>query len=253
MNVSIRIFPLIIIILLSACGGVGLYSKGYYSGKSGLRQTAVHVVQPGETLYSIAFEYGQDYHEVARWNNIDQTYTIYPNQELKLIKPEGYRKTNPATETKVNKQPSPGKTALKSQNSHKIPTGNMRISSHKLHWQWPAKGPILSRFSASDPGHKGIAISGKSGSRIYAAEAGYVVYSGSGLRGYGKLIIIKHNETFLSAYAHNDRLRAKEGEKVKKGEHIADMGNTGTNRVKLHFEIRRNGTPVNPLTYLPKP
>jgi len=254
MSVPSRLYTILLFLMLAACGHKGLYSKGYYSGHSGQRPTAVHVVQAGETLYSIAFQYGQDYREVARWNDIDHSYTIYPEQALKVIKPTSYRNTNQASdETKVNKQAAAEKYPPKPQIPARTPTEKRRNGSHKLRWQWPAKGAILSRFSASDPGQKGIAIAGKKSSRIYAAEAGYVVYSGSGLRGYGKLIIIKHNETFLSAYAHNEQLRAREGEKVKKGEHIADMGNTGTDKVKLHFEIRHNGTPVDPFKYLPKP
>jgi lipoprotein NlpD len=119
-------------------------------------------------------------------------------------------------------------------------------------WHWPVAGVILSSFQGNNGLNKGIDLGGKLGEPVLAAASGQVVYSGSGLRGYGKLLIIKHNETFLSAYAHNDRLLVKEGDLVKVGQRIADMGSSGTDRVKLHFEIRRDGTPVDPLKFLPR-
>ena len=118
-------------------------------------------------------------------------------------------------------------------------------------WAWPTEGKILARFNAKGP-NKGIDIGGRKGQAIRAAARGTVVYQGSGLRGYGKLIIIKHNADFLSAYAHSDRIYVREGNVIKRGQKIAEMGSSGTNRVKLHFEIRRRGIPVNPLKYLPK-
>jgi lipoprotein NlpD len=117
-------------------------------------------------------------------------------------------------------------------------------------WIWPADGSVQNRYSESDT--KGLDISGTRGAAVRAAASGRVVYQGSGLRGYGQLIIIKHNDEFLSAYAHNDRIYVKEGDVVKRGQKIADMGSTGTDRVKLHFEIRRQGVPIDPLRYLPK-
>ena len=117
-------------------------------------------------------------------------------------------------------------------------------------WAWPADGRVLSRYSEGDA--KGLDISGIRGEPVRAAASGRVVYQGSGLRGYGQLIIIKHNDEFLSAYAHNDRIYVKEGDAVKRGQKIADMGSSGSDRVKLHFEIRRQGVPIDPLKYLPK-
>lgn len=209
-------------------------------------------MQAGETLYSIAWQHGQDYREVAKWNGITRPYTIFPRQQLRVVKPIAPPKQKTTKLTKVNKPAGPEPVKKQPINLPVKLNAKVRHYSQKLSWQWPVKGRIVGRFSANDPGQKGIDITRQEGAAIYAAAGGYVVYSGSGLRGYGKLIIIKHNETFLSAYAHNRNLRVKEGEKVKKGEHIADMGNTGTNSVKLHFEIRRNGTPVNPFKYLPK-
>jgi len=252
MNLLYRITFAIIVVTLAGCGHTGIYSKGYYSGRTANRQSTIHVVQAGETLYSIAWQYGHDYRQVARWNAIKSPYTIFPQQQLKVTRLAGDNPTQTRKLTKINK-------SNRMRADRNIPltrpeksNNKLRHASQKLVWRWPVKGKILSRFSASDPGQKGIDIAGSSGQPIYAAEQGYVVYSGSGLRGYGELIIVKHNETFLSAYAHNQKLRVKEGQKVKKGEHIADMGKTGAERVKLHFEIRQDGIPVNPFRYLPK-
>jgi lipoprotein NlpD len=126
------------------------------------------------------------------------------------------------------------------------------LSSDRLGWAWPAAGPLLRAYDGSSEGRKGISIGGSSGQPVLAAASGKVVYSGSGLGGYGRLIIIKHNKEFLSAYAHNRKLIANEGQWVEKGQEIALMGNSGTDRVQLHFEIRKLGKPVDPLQYLPK-
>lgn len=252
MNPVRHIGILVLVVTLSACGHKGIYSKGYYSGRSSHWPNGVHIVQAGETLYSIAWQYGQDYREVARWNGISSPYTIFPQQQLRMVKPASINQQAAPSVTKVNKPVHQTTVTSRTGTPAEKTDTETRSVSQKLAWQWPARGRIISRFSASEPGQKGIDIAGRDGAKIYAAEAGYVVYSGSGLRGYGKLIIVKHNETFLSAYAHNSNLRVREGEIVKKGEHIADMGRTGTETVKLHFEIRRNGKPVNPFKYLPK-
>ena len=128
----------------------------------------------------------------------------------------------------------------------------MPSGASQSRWSWPAKGRLLSTFSHNDAGRKGVDISGRLGQPVQAAAAGKVVYSGNGLRGYGNLIIVKHNEEFFSAYAHNKKNLVKENQIVKARQKIADMGKSGTNKVKLHFEIRRDGKPVNPLSYLPK-
>lgn len=131
-------------------------------------------------------------------------------------------------------------------------TPRVMLSSDRLGWAWPAVGPLLRAYDGSSEGRKGISIGGSSGQPVLAAASGKVVYSGSGLGGYGRLIIIKHNKEFLSAYAHNRKLIANEGEWVEKGQEIALMGNSGTDRVQLHFEIRKLGKPVDPLQYLPQ-
>ncbi len=119
-------------------------------------------------------------------------------------------------------------------------------------WAWPASGSLIGRFASNGSLNKGIDIAGQLGQPVLAASGGTVVYAGSGLRGYGELVIIKHNETYVSAYGHNRRLLVREGQQVKVGQSIAEMGSTGTDRVKLHFEIRRQGKPVDPLQYLPR-
>jgi lipoprotein NlpD len=121
-----------------------------------------------------------------------------------------------------------------------------------VEWRWPASGRVLVPFNGNNGLNKGIDIDGNLGQPVLAAAAGEVVYAGSGLRGYGKLLIIKHNQNYLSAYAHNQRLLVQEGDVVKMGQRVADMGSSGTDRVKLHFEIRRDGTPVDPMRYLPR-
>jgi len=229
-----------------------------------------HYVKRGETLYSISFQYGQDYRDVAYWNSIRAPYTIYPNQKLRVyaLPPGASPSALPPITSLPNEdkiRPPVHKTIPNNQETVKrsapqtterrpaLPPAVISQPSVKLAWVWPAEGTLLRTFSAEkDNGRKGLDIGGRSGAPVRAASSGYVVYSGSGLVRYGNLIIIKHNESFLSAYAHNKRLLVKEGQEVKAGQAIAEMGNTGTEQVMLHFEIRRNGKPVNPLHYLPK-
>jgi lipoprotein NlpD len=231
-----------------------------------------HVVSQGETLYSIAWRYGVDYRELAYFNGIKSPFRIHPTQKIVIdvssskekyampsasesdsVKPPVF--VNKATAPKKNTAP---KVVLKPQFRPEKATPvvpltpkNSTVSS-SLSWRWPAVGKLLAPFQGNSGLNKGIDLSGKLGESVVAAADGQVVYSGSGLRGYGKLLIIKHNEIFLSAYAHNSELLSKEGDIVKVGQRIADMGSSGTNRVKLHFEIRREGKPVDPLLYLPR-
>jgi lipoprotein NlpD len=205
----------------------------------------VHTVRRGETLYAIAWRYGTDFRSLARVNGIASPYTIYPGQRLRL---RASRK--PATETSARtsrpaKKPSKPSNAAPGKRRGSAPAPSPSVAR----WSWPAKGAVIGRFGGS--GGKGIDIGGRAGAPVKASAAGRVVYSGSGLRGYGKLIIIKHNERYLSAYAHNKKLHAKEGDKVQSGQRIAEMGQSDTDRIKLHFEIRRDGKPVDPLKHLP--
>lgn len=254
---------ILVVLLLQGCAPGNRYTYGYYTGKH--RSTSateapaaapqaspdVHVVAKGETLYSIAFAYGEDVREVAEWNNIRPPYTIYPNQRIRVTEP-------PATTPRLRVDSEPAKSPPAQQTAAKPipdapkPTASSATSDQKISWQWPTNGKIIGTYAAKDTGKKGLDIAGKTGQPIYAAAGGSVVYSGNGLRGYGQLIIIKHDDTYFSAYAHNRRLLVKEDQKVNKGQHIADMGNTEAERSMLHFEVRRNGKPVDPLVYLPK-
>lgn len=204
-----------------------------------------HTVKAGETLYSIAFEYGRDHRDVARWNLIRRPYTIYPKQRLRIIPISSDGKKKKQT-TKNQSRYSASTKSLSSDNKISY------VANSKLKWRWPTQGKVVNTFSIRDPGRRGIDIAGRKGQPVKAAAAGRVVYRGNGLRGFGNLIIVKHNETYFSAYAHTENVVIKENEKVKLGQKLADMGNTSSEKTKLHFEIRRNGKPVNPLRYLPK-
>ncbi|MCS5711195.1 peptidoglycan DD-metalloendopeptidase family protein [Candidatus Berkiella aquae] len=210
-----------------------------------------HTVLPGETLYAIAWEYGHDYRDLAVVNHIAPPYRIYPGQKIALngqIKVQKRAPQQSARQTVVA-IPSATVAPVLKQPAKTVATMTPSLSG----WQWPAKGKVVKTFSTKENAfNKGIDIAGNLGAPVLAAQSGKVVYSGGGLRGYGQLIIIKHNEAFLSAYAHNHRLFVKEGDTIKQGQAIAEMGQTDTDQVKLHFEIRQNGQPVNPILFLPK-
>jgi lipoprotein NlpD len=196
-----------------------------------------HVVQPGETLYSIATNRQLDYKELARWNGIDDSYFITPGQRLRLTPPGGSNGKN-----------LPAPYAAPGDESQARVTALAKPMPSEFAWHWPVQGKMLQSFAAT--GSKGIDIQGELGQVIHAAAAGHVVYSGSGLLGYGQLIIIKHNKDFLSAYAYNRRLYVKEGDEVAAGQAIAEMGMGTTGVPTLHFEIRIAGKPVDPTLYL---
>lgn len=199
-----------------------------------LTKALYYTIKKGDTLYSIGFRSGHGYRRLASWNKISPPYRVYPGQKLKLFSASTQKKNQ-------NKYKSRKKTSV-------IAINNKNIS--KLYWQWPVQGKIVKSFYAT--GNKGIDIAGYIGKKIRAVESGIVVYSGNGLVGYGNLLIIKHNYLYLSAYAHNRRLHVKEGDKVKKGQLIAEMGARSDAKPILHFEIRKNGNSVNPVNYLPK-
>jgi len=208
-----------------------------------------HRVQPGETLYSISWRYGLDYREVAGWNRIQSPYTIYNGQLLRVTPPaDGSRARDgvpvpPAPHAApVIQRPSAAPLIRPS------PTG---FAAAPIKWQWPVQGRVVQTFSKTNLVRKGIDIGGRPGEPIRAAAAGSVVYAGSGLLNYGKLIILKHNDNYLSAYAYNRALLVKEGDTVAVGQHIADMGSKAGGDAMLHFEIRYDGRPINPLKYLP--
>lgn len=241
----------------------------------------LYTVQKGDTLYSIALDHGLGYKDLLEWNGIDNPNVIKIGQQLKLSSP-----TQPTPVTTVVAKPpvSSNTDTLKTQpkalklpysekalaqlqqgSTTEIPPAAGKIvkvdakpllpaaeadqdDDERVEWSWPVSGKILSGFSEST---KGVNIGGKLGQAVLASAAGKVIHSGSGLRGYGKLIIIKHNNTYLSVYAHNSQILAKEGQAVSKGQKIAEMGDTDADSVKLHFEIRKLGKPVDPVKYLP--
>ncbi len=192
-------------------------------------------VRPGDTLYAISRRSGHDYRTVARWNHIRPPYTIRIGQVLRLTPPPP--KKGRIQASRAGKRRS---ASARKKNSKK---------SLKIFWRWPLKGVIVRNFTQT--GKKGIDIAATTSRHVRAAAAGKVVYSGSGLVGYGNLVIIKHGETYLSAYGNNRRLLVKEGQKVKGGQIISELGSRAAGRPILHFEIRRQGDPVNPLRFLP--
>jgi lipoprotein NlpD len=240
-----------------------------------------YTVQKGDTLYGIALEHGYDYKEIAEWNGIEPPYTIKVGQTLKLTQAAASSQAGQVEVTPLKTVAAPGDAMLKTEpKAFKQPYSEQALAKpalvptppsvvppviavkpaeekkdaaaeddDKLDWGWPTQGKVVGEFNDSSS-TKGVDIAGKTGQSVNAAAAGKVVYSGSGLRGYGKLIIIKHNKTYLSAYAHNSQVLVKEGQSVTKGQKIAEMGDSDADRVKLHFEIRRFGKPVDPMKYL---
>lgn len=203
------------------------------------------VVRKGDTIYSIAFRHGLDYRRLARWNGIRSPYTIYPGQRLSLKPGKAPKATTPPPRQVASASPVKPAKASSPAKADKAP---VPAAGGPLRWRWPTNGTLLVAFKQDG---KGIDIGGRAGQPIVSAAAGKVVYSGSGLVGYGRLIIIKHNNNYLSAYGHNKKLLVKEGDSVKAGEQIALMGYANAHQAKLHFEIRRDGNPVNPERYLP--
>lgn len=255
-----------LLLSLGAAGlifGCGSATKAPVEGRSFPAKSsfAYHSVRKGETLYAIAWAHGVDHKDIAAWNGIRAPYLIYPGQRLRL---RGPKRTKARAKGRVPPSAQSSKSTTSTAAPRPVPRTSSAsagpISGHgvkrsksdaakRLVWSWPAQGSVIKEFGHA--GNKGLDIAGRRGQPVYCAGAGRVVYSGSGLLGYGKLIIVKHNKNYLSAYAHNDKLLVKEGDKVAGGQRIAQMGSTGVKQVKLHFEIRRDGKPVDPLRYLP--
>ena len=219
-----------------------------------------HRVQRGDTLYSISWQHGLEFQNVALWNGIAPPYRIYPGQRIRLTPPNRSSRTSARMSTaRASTPPPPPKRPAAPASKPGPRTGASATAPDQdfdhagpLQWGWPAKGPVASSFSPDDPSRKGIDIAGRLGEPVVASEAGKVVYAGSGLIGYGRLVILKHNKNYLSAYGYNRRLLVNEGDKVKRGERLAEMGKDIHGNPRLHFEIRRNGTPVNPINLLPR-
>ena len=266
-----------VVVILAACAGWNPAEEKSASRSSYQTTADGHYrVKRGDSLHAIAFSFNMDWRDIAKWNEIRSPYTIYPDQQLRLSAPTGQRSqkqpSTPIARTGTSSKPSTNKTVVKAapsksststtyDNTPKPATtaavANTTVASKTVatadpgKWLWPAEGRIISNFKPNDPARKGIDIGGKEGQAIIASAAGEVVYSGSGLIGYGELIIIKHSERLLSAYAHNQKRLVTEGQKVAGGERIADMGKTDRNQAMVHFEIRLNGNPQDPLKYLP--
>lgn len=214
-----------------------------------------YTVKQGDTLIRIGLESGQSHRDIARWNALENPNRIEIGQVLRVVPPEDAVVTKPVTVAKATATPlPPAGTASAPAKAASAPASatstNNASTEDDISFAWPSKGDVLDGFDEAK-NRKGVDIGGASGDAVWAAADGKVVYADSGLRGYGKLIILKHNSMYLTAYAHNQTLLVKEDQMVKKGQKIAEMGSTDADRVKLHFEVRKQGKPVDPSKYLP--
>jgi len=225
------------------------------AGKSGF-----YMVKPGDTLIRIGLESGQNWKDIVKWNNLENPNLIEVGQVLRVVAPgndPAAAGTKPVTTAKIETKPlnaaTPASGAASGQASMVTTSGTppppSKEADDEINWMWPASGPVASAFDETRS--KGLAIAGKPGDAVFAAADGRVVYAGSGLRGYGNLVILKHNNTYLTAYAHNQTLLVKEDQTVRRGQKIAEMGSTDAERVQLHFEIRKLGKPIDPAKLLP--
>ena len=222
-----------------------------------------YTVKAGDTLIRIGLENGQGWKDIARWNNLDNANLIEVGQVLRVVPPAPTAATEtgvvtrpvtssavvPASAASTPKPAASAAVAVPAPIPAPTPAAAAASSEDDVPFIWPASGTLLAGFDEAR--NKGYDISGKAGDPVLAAADGRVVYAGAGLRGYGNLVILKHNNTFLTAYAHNQALLVKEDQTVRRGQKIAEMGSTDADRVKLHFEIRRQGKPVDPVRYLP--
>jgi lipoprotein NlpD len=234
-------------------------------------RAAVHVVQRGETLSKIAWQHRVDPQELASWNGIQNPDALRVGQRLRLVPPRGYVAAaaapapTPAVSTPQSAAPrasttTPAARAAPPPSARSSASPPARSSTPQrppapaaVSWSWPTEGSIVSRFGADGSVGSGVSIGGREGQPVRAAAAGRVVYAGGGLIGYGQLVIIKHDETFLSAYGHNSELLVTQGQDVARGATIALMGLGSNRQPLLHFEIRRNGVPVDPLLFVSAP
>lgn len=240
-----------VLLLLHGCGGG--YAPVYDQSLGARKVTALagdeYRVQSGDTLIGIAFKLGVDYRELQRINKIRDRNLIYAGQVLKTRSASPQPRTvEPQQQRSASAKPRVARKA--DTNSPAKP--KVVPAKSDITWGWPHSGKILAGFSSAEGGNKGLDIAGTIGDPVVAAADGTVVYAGSGLLGYGNLVIISHNQDYLSAYAHNSRILVRENQKVKFGEPVAEIGNTGASVPMLHFEVRRDGRPVDPLRYLPK-
>lgn len=262
-----------------------VYNRSYESIPKGSYSGNTYTVKRGDTLFYIAWITGNDFRDLAQRNNIPEPYSLNVGQSIQLGNDSangdgGMLVATDATKGGVPKPPSSNQmqTAMVdsySTNAYSNDSDKQNVLSAAVgsavspviapvaappvsstasvsSWRWPAEGKIIDNFSSSEGGNKGVDIAGPAGQPIFATAEGRVVYAGNALRGYGNLIIIKHNDDYLSAYAHNDTMLVREQQEVKAGQKVATMGSTGTSSVRLHFEIRYKGKSVNPLHYLPQ-
>ena len=252
-------------------------SYGYTALKDRVKSninSSYYTVKKGETLYSISWRANSDVRSIAKLNKLSTPYNIFPGQKLIVSKKNSSNASqtiasnsfaNQSKQGVTNKTQKPikkivapnkkqeyGKNVRNIKVGKKVASQGLTFSKKIREWQWPASGKVIARFSTAQQGNKGIDIAGRRGDKVKAAAKGKVVYAGSGLRGYGQLVIVKHNDDYLSAYAHNDKILVKEKQLVDAGDVIAKMGDTGEQRVMLHFEVRFRGKSVNPMKYLPK-
>jgi len=227
-----------------------------------------YTVKPGDTLIRIGLDTGQNWRDIVRWNALDNPNVIEVGQVLRVVPPtaadSGVATTRPVTSSTVTATPATPASAASTASAASAATAAASAAKpaapvaatppasagdEDMAFIWPTSGNVLAGFDEAK--NKGLDLNGKAGDPVLAAADGRVVYAGAGLRGYGNLIILKHNNTFLTAYAHNQTLLVKEDQSVRKGQKVAEMGSSDTDRVKLHFEIRRQGKPVDPAKYLP--
>jgi lipoprotein NlpD len=212
---------------------------------------ATATVHTGDTLYRIATDHGISALDLAMWNAVPPPYVIHPGEVLRLYPSSHAMQSRPA----ASNVSTPHQVSGAFMPPHAAPAAvpePLSAPTSSLRWLWPADGSVASRFVAGEPTRQGIDISGQAGQPVRAAADGVVVYSGSGLVGYGELVIVKHNDAWLSAYGHNRARLVNEGQRVTAGQQIAEMGRSGASADMLHFEIRYNGKPVDPTAYLPK-
>ena len=257
----------LMLMLLGGCNSTDLLLDSDYNPRVNWGH---HRVSEGETLYSVAMRYGWDYRRLAAANDIEPPYEIHPGDIIRfdVEVPDDYGRSSGSSSTAAASSASSSSSGTGS-GSGSRPTGNAEASSQgsrsnnalqasnegssEIDWAWPHSGPIIAKYSSDGSDvNKGVDIGGDAGDPVRAAADGNVVYAGSGLLGYGNLIIVNHSETFLSAYAHNRTILVEEGEAVGQGDTIAEMGDSGADRTVLHFEIRRRGDPVDPMQYLPR-
>ena len=233
------------------------------TGSENAGKPGFYSVRSGDTLTKIALDHGQAWRDIAKWNGLDNPNMIEVHQVLRVAPPVMELAANRQTKPVMAQNPTPANTSASntptptassapaSSASNAAPSASapVNVSDDGMTFAWPHPGPVLTGFDEAK--NKGLDFAGKAGDPVLAAGDGKVVYAGSGLRGYGNLVILKHNNTYLTAYAHNQTLLVKEDQSVTKGQRIADMGSSDSDRVKLHFEIRKQGKPVDPAKLLP--